>query len=330
MSRNRNAKSFNKRDVLSMKNIPGKYAYSAVLNNYMNNSVKGGFTEELCFGIGEGLYFEYCNKSSRKLIFGSSERMIENFCDSMGFQVIGICLSDYDSRVIDRIKFTLDNEKTIPVFLRDNTKCKKEGHLFDKRSSYVYSLVKISNENAVELYDPLVDKYCSFLWEDFLAKGNTAPFDDKVCIPILYIIYGSNQVNNMSDVIKMAIRRTAKNMLSSTIGSEGFIGLESFCKDYLAEENSNQAIGFFNELSNFEKATGLLREFYADFLDEAAGIIGMNSLKELAADFRELANDWRMLLQVGKPGTKTSKEDLVKRILDKEKNLCMKALEITG
>lgn len=315
-------------DVLNMKTFPGKYPYSAVLNNFVNNQVKEEFPEELCFGIGEGLYFEYCSNDDKGLIFGHYDRIIESFCELMGFQSTRICLSDIDSRVIDKIKFVLENEKPIPVLLKGKTDYKKCSYLFDSRSSCIYSIVKLNSGHIVELYDPIQDEYHSYSWPDFMANGNTLPFNDKSCIPIFYLIYGRNQINNISDIIYVAIKQTARKMLNPTNNSSGLNGLENFCIDFRAKKILNQETRYFSGLSNFEKSSGLLRGFYADYLEKAASLLDKDELRELAENYRELGADWRKLLFADELGTKLSKEQLMQKILNKEKELCMKALKI--
>lgn len=122
------------------------------------------------------------------------------------------------------------------------------------------------------------------------------------------------EIATLQDAVRLAIPATTQELLQGKMKTYSLPGLEMCAK---AMVNDKAADGWLKVLPNgliydalrnlFDSietcgtGTGLYRQLYAEFLDEAAVILERSSLKTMAAEYRKLAAQWTEFAEVALP-----------------------------
>lgn len=292
-----------------MSEIRNKYVNSSALQYYLE-SLHITWTEALCFGIGEGLDFQYINYENDKRILVHKEDLFLCFCENMYFDLKTICLVGEGKNCLKLVKNMLKHNCTVPILFYDKETSRKR----------IKFLSRILSDKEIEVFDVYSQQFIKYK----IGEENNLLNDSELLhrIPLAYIIYPRVELLNIEHMVVCAIKDNAEKMLHPSKLSRGIQGMETCLCDW---EKQDKIDIYFQKNNWFEIETGLLREFYADFLKEAYEITKLETIKHLETGYRELAFRWKCVISHDGILPNQNRNTILREIIEMERKLCEEA-----
>lgn len=294
-----------------MSEIRNKYVDSSVLQYYLK-SLNINWTEAMCFGIGEGLDFQYINCENDKRILVHKEDMFLCFCENMCFDLKTICLVGEGENCLKIEKNMLKHNCAVPILFYDKETSRKR----------IKFLSRILSDEEIEVFDVYSQQSIKYKIGEEEKNNILSDSEQLKRIPIAYIIYPRRELLSIEQIVMCAIKDNAEKMLHPSKLSRGIHGMETCLQDW---EKQDKLDIYFQKKDSFEIETGLLRDFYADFLKEAYKITKLDTIKNLETGYRELAFRWKCVISHDKILSNQNKSTILREIIEMERKLCEEA-----
>lgn len=273
---------------------------SGVTSNLLHHH-KFDISEPMAFGIGAGLFFSYLPFLKMQHAPTTSFRVWPGQVFERATKELGIKTQVHRFKnpkdSMDKLNEVLD--QGIPVGLQVGT-----FHLPffppEYRMHYnMHNMVVYGHENGIYyISDTLMDRLVEITYEDLMrvryAKGVFAP-EGRMYYPT----FVPKDIDIRPAIIK-GIRKTANNMVGipfPLIGVKGIRYLAKSMRKWEKKLGPEKASYYLGQVLRMEEEVGTagagFRFIYGAFLNEAAGVLKQEWLKEVAYEMGENANKWR-------------------------------------
>lgn len=270
-------------------------------------------SEEMLFGIGEGLDFTYINLAAAPMVSGRAKVMEfeETLSKRLGVSIQVKQSKDYD-KVFSKTKQMIDANKPVLAYV-DMPYMAYFG--MDEESHFGgHSIVIFGYDDEQELFyvserdhseypirtpaGPISEDYHLVPYEQMkrARSSNHRPFpaNNK------YLEFDFSGFRGVTkDALMAAIAATCDKMLNPPANLKGINGIAKFSKeikkwDKFDDEKLKRAgaTNYFQIYADGGTGGGIFRKMYGRFLIEAAPTIGVSALEAIGHDFVILADKW--------------------------------------
>ena len=279
---------------------------SGVTSNLLHYH-KISISEPLVFGIGAGLFFSYLPFLKMQHAPVTSFRVWPGMVFSRATRQLGVKSQIHHFRDPEKAMDLLDQTlgKGFPVGLQVGT-----FHLPffppEYRMHYnMHNMVVYGKENGhYYISDTVVEKPVTISYQDLMrvrfAKGPFAPKGR------MYFPYFFPENPDIRTAIIKGIKKTAYNMTEvpfPLIGVKGIRYLSRQMRNWQKKYGDEKASYYLGQVLRMEEEVGTagagFRFIYGAFLDEAAGVLQQDWLKEMAIEMGKNANRWRDFSYLG-------------------------------
>lgn len=316
---------------------------SSIMNYLLNNDII--LSEEMIFGLGQELGFTFFIYEDIKFpyVSGRGSNLVENF-----FYNIGVELEKQQDPDFSTFLDNLRHNKYVICkfdwnFLTYVVKSLKVNEYYP--FSEHYALVVYNENNDLILIDHLWP-FIRISYEQFKKawiSETTKPF--PICGEY-YFVRDNKCVINISK--QMVINAIASNMweflfpynpLNEYYGLKGMKKfLDYFCslsEEIIKDEKINLFQFLYLPLERIGTGGGCFRRIYGRFLYECGEKFGESFFKEIAIKYLELSKTWKtfnnsLIKENNFVKNKTKLEKLLKKIIDKEKELALELLDFVN
>ncbi|GMS49772.1 BtrH N-terminal domain-containing protein [Enterococcus gallinarum] len=281
-------------------------------------------SEEMLFGLGEGLDFTYINLQRAPMVSGRSKilEFEQNLAANLGIRVTIRKPKSNKQAFEEARKMLTENQPLLiytdmaflPYFALD-----KETHFgghavilygFDDAKKVFYLSDRDNNDFSIRTPAGLSkNNYHLISYNDLaLARGsNYRPFpanNKSICFDF------STYRPPKAETIRSAIKQTIEKMLYPAAKMKGVQGIEKFSKQVLLWKKFDDqklrtagAINYFQINKDGGTGGGIFRSLFGKFLIEAAPILQQDTLEKSGTAFIKLAASWDELADIGVHGT---------------------------
>ena len=258
-----------------------------------------GLPEAALFGLGEGLSFFYWRSKNQKYpALGGRIKPLEldvRACRNLGVAMT-VRTSTSPKRAYGALKATLQNGMPSMIW----TDSYYLGYLHSDVHNGAYNLVVAGIDEdkdvvyvADHMRDGLIELPISQLIEARASLHKPLPPKNR------WLEFSFSGVSVDEKLIMGAIGRNAMEMLNSSMRNLGVGGIYYFgnCieywKDHYSEKDIRETCKIaYDAIEKNGTGGGLFRYMYADFLDYAHGVTGIDRLKAAADGYRQAGRMW--------------------------------------
>jgi len=274
-------------------------------------------SEEMIFGLGEGLDFTYINLSSSPMVSGRTKIM--EFEDVLA-QRLGIELKfrkgkDYDE-IFRTTKSMIDADQ--PVFVYADMpylpylSLGESGHFgghavvifgYDDEQENFYVSDRDNSDYSINTPGGEIGEDYHCVGYECMKNARSSSFrpfpaNNKY---IAKAEFGGYQ-GVKPDMLLQAVWGVCGKMLSPSAKLKGVCGIEKFSKEIvkwssfdIEKRKLAGVTNYFQISKDGGTGGGIFRKMYGDFLQEAAGILDNNMFEKCAAGYKDLSGRWECL-----------------------------------
>lgn len=302
-----------------MKHIISKFepqsGYHCITNslkqifNYYNYPL----SEEMIFGLGQGLHFVYINLSSSPLISGRIKPIeFENNLEKSAGISIKISQPKNKDVAFEKLKKSIIEDKPVLLYvdmpylkyLKIDENSHFGGHSivvfgFDDEKKVFYVSDRDSKNNPIQSQNGQVGEDYHLVPYDELAKARASKYRPFPANNKWADLDFSEAHPINKKILQELIQNHSKNYVNAPAKLLGLNGIAKFANEIKKWKNFDHSKLKLTCISNYfminEKGGtggGAFRKMYGNFLVEASNIIENNKFAEIGKKYKDISNQW--------------------------------------
>lgn len=291
----------------------GKHCITNALKqifSYYNNPL----TEEMIFGLGEGLDFTYVNLANAPMVSGRTKIMEfeDNLSHHLNIKIKYRMGKDYN-KILQTTKKMIDTDHPVLVYvdmpylpyLSLNTDSHFGGHAivifgYDDEQEVFYVSDRDNSDFPIDTPKGSIAENYHLVSYMQMQKARTStarpfPANNKYIAEISF----GNSMDIKAKNILAAIVGVCEKMLNPPAKLKGICGIEKFSKEILKWsafdiEKLKRAgtTNYFQISKNGGTGGGIFRKMYGDFLVESSALLNSRTIQKIGFQYIDLSSSW--------------------------------------